>query len=423
MQHKAMLSRTIASILPDTRTMRTLMAMLVLAGFGCGVAAAQTAPGGLPAASAPAATTPVPLPRPRPKVGVLPSWIATLWHEPRTFREAAGEDFQTSEVTSAPSPCRVRLEKFAVIAAMPRLIGPGACGGGDIVRVDAVLVAGRKVEIKPAPYLQCPMAEQLALWVRDDTTPLLAAIGGSMKSLETYDDFSCRGRNRKLFGKVSEHGKANAIDLKGFTLQDGRYIHLTDMKADKPLREGARVSACGRFKTVLGPGSDGYHEEHIHIDLAERRGDYKLCQWDVREPPPPPKPKVPEKDGDKPDEKPPEKPAEVAAVTEPAKPEPVKPEPARPAPTQGQPQPQIIRPTTRAEPVKPVPAQPQIITRPEPRPQVAAAPEEADDEEEVEMTMVSPIQGAIPLPKAKPRPRVVRRKSRDDFHFPFNLLR
>jgi hypothetical protein len=37
---------------------------------------------------------------------------------------------------------------------------------------------------------------------------------------------------------------------------------------------------------VLGPGSDGYHEEHIHLDLAERRNGYKLCQWEIREPPP-----------------------------------------------------------------------------------------------------------------------------------------
>jgi hypothetical protein len=36
---------------------------------------------------------------------------------------------------------------------------------------------------------------------------------------------------------------------------------------------------------VLGPGSDGYHEEHIHLDLAERRNGYKLCQWELREPP------------------------------------------------------------------------------------------------------------------------------------------
>jgi hypothetical protein len=60
---------------------------------------------------------------------------------------------------------------------------------------------------------------------------------------------------------------------------------------------------CGRFTTVLGPGSDGYHETHIHVDLAERRGGYRMCQWDVRDPAPvaavetaiplpPPRPKI-----------------------------------------------------------------------------------------------------------------------------------
>jgi hypothetical protein len=302
-------------------------------------------------------------------MGLLPSWIATLWSEPKTFREAAGADFKTDDVTSAPSACRQRLEKIATIAAMPRLIGPGSCGGGDTVRIDAVLLAsGKKIEIKPQPYLQCPMAEQLALWLRDDATPIAAAAGGVLQRLETYDDFDCRGRNRKMTGKVSEHGKANAIDVKGFTFEGGRYIHLTDMKADKPLREAARKSTCARFTTVLGPGSDGYHEEHIHLDLAERSNGYRICQWDVREPPPPKAP-------DKPQEKPGEKPAEAAD---------------KPA-------------------------------------EVAAAPAEhepdEDGEAKVEMTMVSPIKGVVPLPKARPQMRQNRRKTGSALHLPFMLSR
>jgi hypothetical protein len=59
---------------------------------------------------------------------------------------------------------------------------------------------------------------------------------------------------------------------------------LTDVTVDKAWREGIRASACARFSTVLGPGSDGYHEEHIHLDLAERHNNYKVCQWNVREP-------------------------------------------------------------------------------------------------------------------------------------------
>jgi hypothetical protein len=346
--------------------MRALMAIVVLALFGCGVAVGQPAPNAAAGASATPIASPVPLPRPRPKMGLLPSWIATLWREPTTFREAAGEDFKTADVTSAPSACRTRLEKFAVVTAMPRLIGPGACGGGDIVRIDAVLLAGaKKIEIKPAPYLQCPMAEQLALWLRDDAVPLTAA-AGVLQRLETYDDFDCRGRNRKMTGKVSEHGKANAIDLRGFTFEGGRYIHLTDIKADRPLREAARKSTCARFTTVLGPGSDGYHEEHIHLDLAERSNGYRICQWDVRESPPPPPPKVPEK----PPEATPEKSAEVAAA----------------------------------------PAEP-----------------EDDDEkvaEKITMTMVSPVQGVVPLPKPRPPLRHrARRKSGGLFHLPFTLSR
>jgi len=44
-----------------------------------------------------------------------------------------------------------------------------------------------------------------------------------------------------------------------------------------------KAAACNRFTTVRGPGSDGYHEDHIHMDRAERRGGYRLCQWDLHD--------------------------------------------------------------------------------------------------------------------------------------------
>lgn len=223
---------------------------------------------------------PVPLPRPRPPA-------PPVWAAPQSFREAAGPDFDSAAVTSEPSACRERLAKLAIIAAMPRLIGPGACGGSDMVRLDAVLLAGNKrVELKPAPYLRCAMAESLASWIHDEAAPLVAASGPALRNVETYDDFSCRGRNRVVGAMLSEHGKGNAVDLRSLTLTDSRVIGLTDMTVAKELREGLRDSACRRFMTVLGPGSDGYHEGHIHLDLVERSRGYRICQWDVREPPP-----------------------------------------------------------------------------------------------------------------------------------------
>lgn len=52
----------------------------------------------------------------------------------------------------------------------------------------------------------------------------------------------------------------------------------------KGFRDELRESACHRFTTVLGPGSDGHHEAHIHLDLIERHQGSRMCQWDVREP-------------------------------------------------------------------------------------------------------------------------------------------
>lgn len=251
----------------------------------------------------------VPLPRPRPFIPPTPPWMLPAAPEPRSFKEAAGPDFDGAGITAKPTDCNRRLEKIAAIELIPRLVGPGTCGGGDIVRLDAVLIAGgKRVEVKAAPHLRCPMAEQLALWLREDAVPRLAAAGAALRALEVYESFECRGRNRKMLGKVSEHGKANAVDLKGFTFTDNRYFHLTDLMAAKDLRTSIREGICARFSTVLGPGSDGYHEEHIHLDQAERRNGFRICQWAVLEPPPPPKPEP------KPEQKPEPKEGEQAAL-------------------------------------------------------------------------------------------------------------
>jgi hypothetical protein len=60
-------------------------------------------------------------------------------------------------------------------------------------------------------------------------------------------------------------------------------LGLTDLRVAKNFREGLRQATCARFSTVLGPGSDGEHENHIHVDMIERRNGYRICQWDVRD--------------------------------------------------------------------------------------------------------------------------------------------
>lgn len=169
----------------------------------------------------PAFADDVPLPQPKPAIGPARPAAPAPWREPVSFREAAGPDFDSAVVTSALSACRQRLDKVARLRALPRLMGPGACGGEDMVELEAVLVAkGKPIDIKPAPVLRCEMAEQLTLWVRDDVLTRVAKTGATLASVETYDDFSCRGRNRVRGARLSEHGKGNAVDIRSITFTD-----------------------------------------------------------------------------------------------------------------------------------------------------------------------------------------------------------
>ena len=234
----------------------------------------------LAAACAPAAAEPVPLPRPRPHV-------VALTQAPRSFAEAvAGFDFDAATMSSDPTACDQRLTAMAMVTLLPRLIGPGACGGADMVELTAVLTpAKRRIAVMPPAVLNCAMAELLAGWLLDAVAPDVAKLGGALSAIENYDSYECRTRNRIPGAKLSEHAHGDALDVRALRLADGRRLALTDVNVDAPLRQALREAACHRFTTVLGPG-EAYHSGHIHLDVIQRRGGYRICQWDVRVPPP-----------------------------------------------------------------------------------------------------------------------------------------
>jgi hypothetical protein len=214
-----------------------------------------------------AAAQTIPLPRPRP-----PSMYAA----------------PAKSVPPVPSACRLRMTAKRVIApAVDDIEGPSECGGTDMVRLEAlVLPDNSRVEITPPAVLRCSMAEAIVDWVRDDLAPLAAAqLGSPLRSVRNFASYHCRPRNNIAGAAISEHGKGNALDIRSITLVSGRNVDPTDVHVARDFREGWRKSVCARFSTVLGPGSDGYHENHIHVDLMERRHGYRaMCQWDIRMP-------------------------------------------------------------------------------------------------------------------------------------------
>ena len=199
---------------------------------------------------------------------------------------AQAQEASEPEEPPPPSACRLRLTaELAVAPSQPPLVGRGECGVEDVVRLEAVVLRDKtRVAVTPPAIVRCTFAEAIVQWVREDLAPAVRPLGAPLRSLDNYAAYDCRGRNRIVGAKLSEHGKANALDVRSVKLANGTLLGLTDPNVGKDLRLGLRKSACARFTTVLGPGSDGYHEDHVHVDLAERTGGHRMCQWDVREP-------------------------------------------------------------------------------------------------------------------------------------------
>jgi hypothetical protein len=259
---------------------KTLMSQPRAAVFGTFAAIALLAASAIIAA--PRGQAGVPLPKPRPE--------AAPKAEAAEPTEPAAEKPAEAAVPAAPRPsaCRQALtEDIAIAPSLPPITGPGACGGDDIVRLEAVLLPDKtRVALKPAATLRCTMAAAVADWVRTDLVALAASLNTTLRTVDNFDSFECRGRNRVAGAMLSEHGKANALDVRSVSFADGRELKLTDRTADRGLREAVLHSVCGRFTTVLGPDSDWYHEDHIHLDLAARRSSYRICEWDVLDPMP-----------------------------------------------------------------------------------------------------------------------------------------
>ena len=270
----------------------------------------------------------VPLPKSRPAEApaIEPEPPAAAKQAPAPTDKPAGQ--AAAPAPPPPSACRLALtEEVAIAPSIPDIHGPGGCGGEDLVRLEAVVLPDkRRVAVKPAATLRCAMASEIAAWVRTDIAPLTTSLGSTISVLDNFDSFECRGRNRVVGAQLSEHGRANALDVRAFGLANGQSISLTDRMVPREVRENVLHSVCARFTTVLGPGSDGYHEDHIHLDLMERHNNYKICQWNVWDPLPQIAPMLP---AERPEEAPPREEAK-SDTTEPADAKPDTPAQARP---------------------------------------------------------------------------------------------
>jgi hypothetical protein len=170
------------------------------------------------------------------------------------------------------------------IAARSSLGGPlRGCGASRPLRV-AALDHGR-ISFSNTATVRCPMVPALETWSRDVMMPAATRyLGSPVTRLRVVASYACRTRNSRPGAKLSEHGRANAIDIAGFELADGRVITLKrgwwGNRSERLFLRAVHKGACRMFSTVLGPDSDRYHHDHFHFDLARhgRDGTYMVCR-------------------------------------------------------------------------------------------------------------------------------------------------
>jgi hypothetical protein len=139
------------------------------------------------------------------------------------------------------------------------------------------------VAVKPAATLACPIVSALDRWLADSVQPAAQRwFNARVVEIKQISAYSCRGMNGNPGAHISEHAFGNALDIAAFTLADGRRISVKDGWRGMPEEQGflrdVQAAACQQFNTVLAPGSNAYHYDHIHVDLMRRASRRVICE-------------------------------------------------------------------------------------------------------------------------------------------------
>jgi Extensin-like protein C-terminus len=149
-------------------------------------------------------------------------------------------------------------------------------------RVPRAAITTGTVTVTPNATLACPLVSVLDQWIATSVQPsAMRWFGQPVVEIKQISAYSCRGMNGDPRARISEHAFGNALDIASFTLADGRRVTVRDGWRGAPEEQGflrdVQASACDRFTTVLAPGSNVFHYDHMHVDLMRRSGGNRAC--------------------------------------------------------------------------------------------------------------------------------------------------
>ena len=251
----------------------------------------------------------VPLPRERPAQMESSSEApkaSSSSEEPSSSSSAASSSAPSSEAPSSSSEASASSsEPPAEPAAPPRdyqvacpavmegkvtaktlpPIHEGQCGIQSPLAVSAISAYGRSIPLNATVTTDCGMATAFPDWIAEVDSYLFAHDKTRIKSIELSTNYECRNVDHAKTGNLSFHAFADALDVMGFVLEDGRAIAIDPgfngtPEQGRDILHFARDSACTHFMTVLSPDADSFHQNNMHLDLAchGKMCTTRLCQ-------------------------------------------------------------------------------------------------------------------------------------------------
>jgi hypothetical protein len=201
-------------------------------------------------------------------------------HSPPPAPTSGGEPLHSTSAMdeSDHAQCVSELASKKVVFEQPKEATREGCRLSAPVSLTSVRTLFGDVSLPAKPTMLCSFGLKFTDWVRDVAAPMtLAYTGQKLAEIETGPGFACTARYDKPGALPSEHAKGDAIDVVSFVLADQRRV---TVKALGPLVGALRMTACGYFTTVLGPGADPQHETHLHLDMLMRGGtaNYRICE-------------------------------------------------------------------------------------------------------------------------------------------------
>jgi len=194
---------------------------------------------------------------------------------------SAGSSSEASASSSSEEPkpprdyqvaCPALMDGQVTGKQMPP-IQEGQCGIQSPLALTAITANGRSIPLSAAVTTDCGMATALPDWISEVDNYLKAHDKTQIKTIDVSTSYDCRNVDHAKVGNLSFHAFADALDVMGFGLEDGRTISIDPgfngtPEQGRDILHFARDSACTHFMTVLGPDADSFHQNNMHLDLG-----------------------------------------------------------------------------------------------------------------------------------------------------------